>query len=237
APEVLILTCEHASNRVPPAYRVLFRNQRAILKTHRGYDIGALPLARHLARRLHAPLFVTEVTRLLVEVNRSTHHPELFSEFSENLPPPDKDRVLDAYYHPHRERVEFSVGAHVDQGAQVIHVGVHSFTPVLDSVVRDADIGLLYDPARSRERAWCGLWRDALHDAAPHLRVRRNYPYRGASDGLTTYLRTRFPEDRYLGIELEVNQALFQDRASAMAIRKLLTRTIPSPWTQSSPNE
>ena len=38
------------------------------------------------------------------------------------------------------------------------------------------------------------------------LRVRRNYPYRGDADGLTTTLRRRFPWQRYLGIEIEVNQ-------------------------------
>jgi hypothetical protein len=36
--------------------------------------------------------------------------------------------------------------------------------------------------------------------------VRRNYPYRGWSDGLTTALRRRFAERAYVGIELEVNQ-------------------------------
>ena len=41
---------------------------------------------------------------------------------------------------------------------------------------------------------------------APNLRVRRNYPYAGWTDGLTTYLRTRFPPQRYVGIEIEINQ-------------------------------
>jgi hypothetical protein len=32
--------------------------------------------------------------------------------------------------------------------------------------------------------------------------------YKGSSDGLTTALRDKFPAKRYVGIELEVNQAL-----------------------------
>ena len=47
----------------------------------------------------------------------------------------------------------------------------------------------------------------AVERRAPALRVRRNYPYTGKSDGLTAYLRRRFDADRYLGIELEINQA------------------------------
>ena len=38
--------------------------------------------------------------------------------------------------------------------------------------------------------------------------MRRNYPYRGSSDGLTTTLRGLFADPDYLGIEIEVNQAL-----------------------------
>ena len=36
--------------------------------------------------------------------------------------------------------------------------------------------------------------------------MRRNYPYRGTSDGLTRYLRKRYADRDYCGIELEVNQ-------------------------------
>lgn len=225
--EAFVITCEHASNRVPRHYRKLFAGRSEILKTHRGYDIGALPLARHLAKRLHAPLFTTETTRLLVEVNRSPHHPAVFSEFSLQLPPNECERLLDAFYYPHRERVEFAVGALIDEAARVVHIGVHSFTPELDGDVREAAVGLLYDPQQVPEKEFCSRWQAALRDAAPDLRVRRNYPYRGAADGFTTYLRTRFPSGRYLGIELEVNQAMLSNRSEAIQMHRLLARTVP----------
>ncbi|MNC89676.1 hypothetical protein D3C83_56490 [compost metagenome] len=40
------------------------------------------------------------------------------------------------------------------------------------------------------------------------MRVRRNYPYRGIADGLPTWLRRRYPNARYGGVELEVNQSV-----------------------------
>ena len=43
---------------------------------------------------------------------------------------------------------------------------------------------------------------------APELRVRRNYPYAGKGDGLTSHLRVRFTPGDYVGIELEVNQGI-----------------------------
>jgi predicted N-formylglutamate amidohydrolase len=225
-PDVLLLTCEHAGNKVPARYRRLFRGHSDVLKTHRGYDIGALKLARYLAAELHAPLLYTDITRLLVEVNRSRGHEQLFSEFTRDLDPAEQSDILDAYYDPHRERVELMLDTFIEQGRRVIHIGVHSFTPVLHGKARNADIGLLFDPARAHEQRLCTRWQRAMRKAAPELRVRRNYPYHGASDGLTTHLRNQFPPDRYLGIELEVNQALLQNRSQSMAIRRTLAQTL-----------
>ena len=96
----------------------------------------------------------------------------------------------------------------MSRGRRVIHISSHSFTPVLDGEVRRADVGLLYDPRRRGEVELCARWKAALCAIAPALAVRRNYPYAGKGDGLTSYLRTRFPPGAYVGIELEVNQAI-----------------------------
>jgi predicted N-formylglutamate amidohydrolase len=66
----------------------------------------------------------------------------------------------------------------------------------------------LYDSRHKREGQFCRRWAAALGKLDPDLRVRFNYPYSGASDGLSTWLRKRHPESRYIGIELELNQAL-----------------------------
>jgi predicted N-formylglutamate amidohydrolase len=207
APRVL-LTCEHGGNRVPPAYRRLFRGKGKLLASHRGHDPGALRLARALHRLSGWELLACTVTRLLVEPNRSLGHPRLFSEVTRGLPERERARLLERYWRPHRDRVHAAIAR---RPGPVLHLGVHTFTPVLDGHVRTMDVGLLYDPARRRERALCARWRDALRKRRPDLRVRRNAPYRGAADGLTTTLRRRFAEARYTGVELEVNQALFRD--------------------------
>jgi hypothetical protein len=69
-------------------------------------------------------------------------------------------------------------------------------------------VGLLYHPARRGESELCARWKVSLATLAPELRVRRNYPYAGRGDGLTSHLRMRFPPHVYVGIELEVNQAI-----------------------------
>jgi len=228
-PIALVLSCEHGGNQIPAPYRGLFRGHARELASHRGWDPGALTLARTMSRSLDAPLVATTVSRLLVECNRSLSHRALFSAFTRGLPRDDKRAILAQYYHPHRGAVEAVVRSAIRSYGSVVHVGVHTFTPVLGGRRRNADIGLLYDPHRKAETVFCEMWMIALARFAPHLHVRGNYPYRGWSDGLTTWLRGRFPARRYLGIELEVNQALATDpsftrtgRAIARALEAVL---------------
>lgn len=206
--DAFLITCEHGGNRIPTPYRRLFRGWKALLDTHRGYDPGALAMARALAREFKAPLVASTVSRLVVDLNRSIGHRSAFSEATRAAPAQVRAAILDRHYRPYRARVERLVAQSASRGRRVIHVSSHSFTPQLDGHARTADVGLLYDPARRTERVLCAHWKEALAARAPGLRVRRNYPYTGKSDGLTSYLRRRFREARYVGIELEVNQAI-----------------------------
>jgi len=203
----LLLSCEHGGNRVPPEYEELFAGAEAILQTHRGYDIGIAPFARRLAKDLQAPLQLAEVTRLLVDLNRSPAHPALFSEFSRQLGKRERERMLADYYHPYRKALIGQIEKQLAVGRNVCHVSLHSFTPELNGKVRNADIGLLYDPRRTLERRFSLIWREELLGSGAGWRVRRNYPYRGAADSLVTCLRRRYPEESYLGMELELNQS------------------------------
>jgi predicted N-formylglutamate amidohydrolase len=191
---------------VPAAYRSLFAGAGALLASHRGYDAGALKLARDVARQLGAELVYATTTRLLVDLNRSARHRQAFSAITRALHTSERATILARYHTPYRERVERWIAREILAGRRVLHVSCHSFTPTLAGEVRRADVGLLYDPARPAEVAWARRWRALLLAAAPQLRVRRNYPYRGIADGLTSDLRKRFAPARYAGIELEVNQ-------------------------------
>lgn len=206
----VVLSCEHAGFRVPARWLPLFDGADAVLGSHRGWDPGAAPLAGRLALALGAPLIQHPFTRLLADVNRSPGHPRLFSEFTRRLPGAERDRIVTMCWTPHRVAVESAVEAEIRQAGSVMHVGVHSFTPVLDGRVRAVDVGLLYDPSRRFERAFASVWIRAARASLPGLRVRANQPYRGRSDGLTTALRGCFPDDRYLGLELEVGQGLLE---------------------------
>lgn len=218
----LVLTCEHGGNRVPREHARLFRGASKVLASHRGWDPGALDFGRRVARRTGRTLHACTWTRLLVEPNRSAHNPRIWSEFTRDLPKPERERILERYWRPHRREVEAAFDAAVRTAGSVLHVAVHSFTPVLHGERRNADVGLLYDPGRPRERALAMRWKDLLAELAPELRVRVNYPYLGTSDGLTTAQRKRFPDRRYAGFELELNQALLAHPRRAALERALV---------------
>ena len=205
-PYFVVITCEHGGNRIPRAYRDLFRHAGAVLRTHRGYDLGALSLARGFADALEAPLHAAVVSRLLIDLNRSPGHPQLYSEFTRPLPPALRRELFDRHYLPYRVGAERCIADAIAAGRRVLHVSTHSYTPVLDGRERHADIGLLYDPSRAAERRFALCWQATLESAAGACRTRLNYPYAGRADGFTTYLRKRFAPQDYLGIEIEINQ-------------------------------
>ena len=214
----LVLTCEHAYNNIPRKYQGLFLKAEKILNSHRGYDPGALELFKTLEELAYFSQ-VQETGRLLVEVNRSIKHPQLFSEFTKKLPRREKLEVLDTYYFPYRNSVETQISRLIEKGEKALHLSVHTFTPYLNEEVRNTGIGLLYDSSRKMEKHFCKNFKRYLNEQNPHLKIRFNYPYLGKADGFTTYLRKKFPED-YMGIELEVNQNFVINNQMNSAIKK-----------------
>lgn len=201
----LILTCEHGGNEVPEKYNKLFTGNSHVLLTHRGYDIGALDLAQWLSKRLESPLIFSATTRLLVDLNRSVGSHSLFSSFIASLTSEEKQEILRCFYFPYREKVIGLIKQYLQQGKRVLHLSIHSFTPILNGKKRNADIGLLYDSARPLEKKTCRNMAEKICELSS-LVVRYNYPYRGGADGFTTSLRHLFPESKYMGIEIEMNQ-------------------------------
>ncbi|MEO7082312.1 MAG: N-formylglutamate amidohydrolase, partial [Flavobacteriales bacterium] len=223
----LFLSCEHGGNEVPLELQPCFTGHSDVLQTHRGLDIGALDLFHHLAPLAEETTSAT-LSRLCIELNRSEGHRQLFSKYTGSLDPPRKEELL-AFHRSYWQNFIELIQERIAAGDEVMHVAVHSFTPVLDGVTRQVDIGFLYDPARSNERSFCMAWRKALATRMPALVLRMNQPYKGTSDGFPTALRRLFPA-HYGGMELEVNQRFApngtMDQALAEAIRDSLAEVM-----------
>jgi predicted N-formylglutamate amidohydrolase len=204
----ILITAEHGGNLVPDDYQHLFNDHSQLLQTHRGYDVGSWQLAEELfkANLENVKMFGTKVTRLLVDVNRSLWRRTLFSVVTKKLDKKEKNKILENYYHAYRQPIYNFVQQEISKGFNLIHLAVHSFTPVLNGMERNADIGLLYNPQRKSECTFSKEWKNSLKKVYPRWNIRFNYPYRGKPDGLTAHLRKLYPDNRYLGIEFEMNQ-------------------------------
>jgi predicted N-formylglutamate amidohydrolase len=199
----LVLTCEHGGNIIPQSHQHLFHD-KTVLQSHRGYDLGALDVFHHLMPLADASKY-SKTSRLLIELNRSLHHQNVFSEYSKALTTTDKELLISEYYLGYRNEVESTIKKLVEANQTVLHLSIHSFTPNFNGKERHCDIGLLYDSRHVEEKQFCKRFKDELLKFDNSLNIRFNYPYLGKADGFTTYLRKQFSH-HYLGIELEINQ-------------------------------
>jgi predicted N-formylglutamate amidohydrolase len=202
---------------VPPGFAYIFKGKEGILSSHQAYDYGAANLASRLAKRLQSPVYPGFITRLLIDLNRSPlNRNSLYSPFSRKLQRSDRELLKKKYYFPYRKKVDETIGRIIAEHRPVLHISVHSFVPVKNGIIRNADIGLLYDPARKIEKYICSFLAALLQEKVVTLRVRRNYPYLGKADGFTSFLRNKYSAEFYAGIEIEINQSLLTSGGNTM---------------------
>jgi predicted N-formylglutamate amidohydrolase len=180
-----LVTCDHASNRVPgeigggslglPA---------AEMDRHIAHDIGAAGVARHLADLLGAPAILTRFSRLVIDPNRGEDDPTLIMQLydgtivpgNRRLDDAERTRRLETYHRPYH-------AAYADLAARradTIVVAIHSFTPRLNCrAPRPWHVGILHaDWDQRLSRPLLDLLR-----AEPDLCIGDNQPYAGHLPG------------------------------------------------------
>ena len=222
----VVISCEHAVDTVPEKYIPLFAPFKDLLATHRGIDFGALAIAEHMKKLIPCDLVKATVTRLLIDCCRSEHHPQCFSEVTRVLSSAEKQEIMNRYYVPFRQQVIALIKKHIEQGSQVWHFSIHTFTPVLNDIVRDVDIGILYDPRRLPEKMLAKQWKKEIKKQSLAYKIKMNYPYKGISDGFTSTLRKQYTYEDYLGIEVESNQALTTNAQNLDTLKNILTNSL-----------
>lgn len=199
----LLISCEHAGNFIPEAYGFIFADALTDLDSHKGWDPGAWEVALSLGSALNAEPMGAHFSRLLIEPNRSLSHPQLFSKYTGKLSLDEKNKLIAEYYLPYRNQIEDKIHS---LEKPVLHLSIHSFTPIWNEKERLVDIGLLFDPERTAENLFCAKLKKEIESKRKGFLCKFNEPYLGIDDGFTTYLRTRFGDADYQGIEIEINQ-------------------------------
>ena len=204
----VIVSCEHGGYKVPEEMEHILSACETILKSHEGYDLGALDIANYMALHLNAHLFINTWTRLAIDVNRSRNNPSRFSRFSAGLSKAQRTILECKYYDPYRQTLQNAIMEALLKQKPIFHFSVHTFVPVLHGKRRTADIGILYDPVRQCEKHFAIALKEKLVQGSMKKKIKFNYPYYGTSDGIASFMRKECNSNEYVGIELEINQSL-----------------------------
>lgn len=221
----VVLTCEHASHRLPRA--AAGTPLQAVLASHWGWDLGAWQLTRELARRLSASAIGGRWSRLWIDLNRAVDDPTLIRDeagggglpWNRAIRPDEVERRVLACHAPYHQAIDRLILRRLVRGVRPLLLAVHSFTPELDGRSRPFDIGILYaehaGPAHQLGRA--------LRDNG--LSVRYNQPYSGR-EGMMYAAQRHGAHHRLVCLELEVNQGRFSRRGFTDRLARAVERGI-----------
>ena len=216
----LLLTCEHASERLPAPFAWPVPDRR-LLGTHWAYDLGARELTLELARALDASAVLSRFTRLLVDPNREEEHGDLFRAVAEGEPvllnravsPSERALRVARFYRPYHDAVD----AELARVKPARLLSIHSFTPVYEGAVRKVELGVLFN----REDAEALALGKALEQE--FTGVAYNEPWSGKA-GLIHSAELHAERHGAIALELEVRQDLAVDPAYRARLTACLAR-------------
>jgi len=145
-----LVTCDHASNRVPDwvAGGDLGIGP-ADMGRHIAYDVGAAGLAEALGTGLDSPVILSDFSRLVIDPNRGEDDPTLCMKiYDGSIIPANRhadaaevDRRLALFHRPYHD----ALGAVIAARRDPVIVSIHSFTPQLRGrPPRPWHVGVLY---------------------------------------------------------------------------------------------
>ena len=176
----LLLLCDHASRRIPESLGNLGLDPVA-LRCHLAWDIGAGPMTTSLASSLGATAVLAGYSRLVVDCNRQLLDPQAFLEYGDGVVVSGNRGISDAdrrvrteeIYWPYHGAIAGQITRLQNAGQMPIVLAIHSFTPVMNSVSRPWEVGILWD----KDPRVPGILIDELRRAG--LIVGDNEPYSG----------------------------------------------------------
>ncbi|WP_028913768.1 N-formylglutamate amidohydrolase [Pseudorhodobacter ferrugineus] len=184
-PSRFLITCDHATNRVPDDINDgTLGLPDADMARHIAYDPGAAGVTRALADVLDAPAILSNFSRLVIDPNRGDDDPTLVMKLYDGTLIPANRHITEteiaqrraALYDPYHTAYAKLAARRPD----TVIIAIHSFTPCLQGrTPRPWHIGILHAPADGR------LSRTLLArlHAEPDLCVGDNEPYLGHLPG------------------------------------------------------
>jgi predicted N-formylglutamate amidohydrolase len=221
----VLLTCEHASARLPPSWH--WPNADKRLETeHWGVDIGIARFTREMASALNIPAVLAGTSRLLADCNRTLESNTLFRGqadgspvwLNQGLSPKERESRIAQIYQQYHQVLSRACTEHAPQ----LVLSMHSYTPSYEGSPRSVQIGVLHDGEPELAETWKGTLQKSLND----YDVRVNEPW----SGIGGYMYSAVMHAEECGataMELEIRNDLLVPNNTPMllkAMRELLSQ-------------
>lgn len=176
-----LVTCDHATNRVPEWLGGTLGITSEDMARHIAYDVGARGLSVALGEALDSPVVCSDFSRLVIDPNRGEDDPTLVMKLYDGtiipanryVGPTQVEERLQRLYRPYHAALAKMAG-----GRAIL--AIHSFTPALKGrPPRPWHIGVLHSPEDER------LSRAVIKElqSVPDWCVGDNEPYSGHLPG------------------------------------------------------
>ena len=147
----IIFICDHASYKIPKKFDNLgLTNEH--LKSHISWDIGAKEIAVILAKELRQSIFMSNYSRLLIDLNRNINSESLIIPKSFGIEIPmnrglsarKKKERIEKFYEPYHLSLNQLILKKQTQYKKIYLVSIHSFTKKGEFFNRGPCFGLLH---------------------------------------------------------------------------------------------
>ena len=145
-----VLTCDHASNRVPDWVNGGDLGLPAEdMERHIAYDVGADGVTRHLSELMDSPAVLSRFSRIVIDPNRGHDDPTLTRQIYDGSIIPANRTATKEELQLRKDDLYFPYHTAISEVADSIQkpviCAIHSFTPQLQNQPkRPWDIGILY---------------------------------------------------------------------------------------------
>jgi predicted N-formylglutamate amidohydrolase len=227
-PSPILLTCDHASNFIPPPY-IASPSDLPWLQTHWAFDPGAADLTKALSQNLSLFSILSNFSRLIADPNRDpstapdwialsieggAHAPT----FNQNLSTEHKTFRLLSFHEPYHH----AISATLNYFGASCHtlLGIHSFTPLYLNQTRPMHACVMFDHLHAASGT---AFAKSLNDLG--LPTALNDPYSGITGPFHSV--TRHGQSKNMTyLQLEVRQDLLLEPSSFTKISKIVSQAI-----------
>ena len=148
----ILISCDHASNRIPSKLGSLGLKKHHLLE-HIAWDIGCARVCKRMSELLDAPLILAGYSRLVIDLNRHLDDVSLIPAVSDRIEIPGNRGLTDTevsnrieeLFLPYHNALSSLIESHRQSHEKTLICSMHSFTPNFQGFERPWHIGILWN--------------------------------------------------------------------------------------------